>query len=176
MSGTTDLTHKDVLRILQIVDQAEDVEVVVEYGGMKLRVQKGTVATGGAGSGVPNRVETQPTVAKVEQADTTPVGPSELKANTSSADDTEKMSEIPDGAVTVTAPMHGIFYRASSPTTPPFVDVGSRFGPEDTIALIEVMKLFNNVEAGVGGTVLEIRASNAEMVEEGQILFVVQPD
>lgn len=176
MSGTTDLTHNDVLRILQIVDQAEDIEVVVEYGAMKLRVQKGAVVTGGSGSKVLNRAETPPADAQVEPANPTPVVPSEPEANIPGADDTQKKSEVPDGAVTVTAPMHGIFYRASSPTTPPFVDVGSRFGPEDTIALIEVMKLFNNVEAGVGGTVLEIRASNAEMVEEGQILFVVQPD
>lgn len=80
-----------------------------------------------------------------------------------------------DGVVTISAPMIGIFYRAEAPGAAPYVEVGSRVEPDTVVCLIEVMKMMNPIPAGVGGTIVEVCAANAEPVEYGAPLFHVQP-
>jgi acetyl-CoA carboxylase biotin carboxyl carrier protein len=77
---------------------------------------------------------------------------------------------------TVASPMLGTFYRAQAPGAPPFVDVGARVEPDTIVCLIEVMKMMNSVPAGVVGTIVEVCAENAELVENGAPLFQVRPD
>ena len=82
-----------------------------------------------------------------------------------------------DGALhTVASPMLGTFYRAEAPGAAPFVDVGARVEPHTVVCLIEVMKMMNSVPAGVVGTVVEVCAENAQLVEHGAPLFQVRPD
>jgi acetyl-CoA carboxylase biotin carboxyl carrier protein len=82
-----------------------------------------------------------------------------------------------DGALhTVASPMLGTFYRAQAPGAPPFVDVGTRVEPDTVVCLIEVMKMMNSVPAGVIGTIVEVCAENAELVENGAPLFRVRAD
>ena len=78
--------------------------------------------------------------------------------------------------VTVAAPMLGTFYRAEAPGAAPFVDIGTRLEPDTIVCLIEVMKMMNAIPAGVVGTVVEVCAVNAELVEHGAPLFQVRPD
>ena len=80
-----------------------------------------------------------------------------------------------DGAVTIEAPMLGVFYRAPSPGAQPFVDVGTRVERDTIVCVIEVMKMMNSVPAGVVGTIAEVHVENAEAVEFGQPLFRVTP-
>ena len=76
---------------------------------------------------------------------------------------------------TIDAPMLGTFYRAEAPGASPFVDVGTRVEPDTTVCLIEVMKMMNSIPAGVEGTIVEVCADNAALVEFGQPLFRVEP-
>jgi acetyl-CoA carboxylase biotin carboxyl carrier protein len=78
-------------------------------------------------------------------------------------------------AVTIEAPMLGTFYRAEAPGEPAFVEVGASVEPDTIVCIIEVMKMMNSVPAGVAGTVLEVCAENAELVEYGAPLFLVEP-
>jgi acetyl-CoA carboxylase biotin carboxyl carrier protein len=80
-----------------------------------------------------------------------------------------------DGAVTISAPMIGTFYRAEAPGAAPYVELGTRVEPDTVVCLIEVMKMMNPIPAGVGGTVVEVCAANAEPVEYGTPLFQVRP-
>jgi acetyl-CoA carboxylase biotin carboxyl carrier protein len=82
-------------------------------------------------------------------------------------------SEIPAGH-TVNSPMVGTFYRAPSPGASSFVEVGSRVDVGDTLCIIEAMKMLNQIEADKAGTVAAILADNAEPVEYGQALFVIE--
>jgi acetyl-CoA carboxylase biotin carboxyl carrier protein len=84
-------------------------------------------------------------------------------------------TETADGVVTISAPMIGTFYRAEAPGAAPYVDVGSRVEPDTVVCLIEVMKMMNPIPAGMGGTIVEVCAANAEPVEYGAPLFHVQP-
>lgn len=80
-----------------------------------------------------------------------------------------------DGTFEVTAPLLGVFYAQSEPGAPPFVTVGSQVNEDTTVALIEVMKTFNAVPAGMRGTIGEVCAQNAQMVEFGQVLYRIRP-
>jgi len=77
-----------------------------------------------------------------------------------------------DGHV-VPAPMVGTFYDAPSPGSAPFVQVGDRVSIGDALCIIEAMKMMNQIEAEVAGTIKSIRVQNGDPVEYGQILFVI---
>ncbi len=81
-------------------------------------------------------------------------------------------TEEPKGYV-VKSPMVGTFYRASSPGAKPFVELGQAVKPGDTLCIIEAMKLLNEIEAEIAGTVKEILVENGQAVEYGQPLFVI---
>ena len=81
-----------------------------------------------------------------------------------------------DGLHPIVAPMLGVFYRAPAPGATPFVDVGTRVDEATVVGLIEVMKMMNAVPAGVSGTIVEVCAENAEVVEYGAPLFRVEQD
>src|ERR1700733_14004381 len=84
-------------------------------------------------------------------------------------------SEPDDGLVAIPSPMLGTFYRAESPGSPPFVEVGARVEPDTTVAIIEVMKMMNSVPAGVSGSGVEVCSGNGKLVEDGEPLFRVRP-
>ena len=75
----------------------------------------------------------------------------------------------------VTSPMVGTFYRASGPESAPFIKVGDRIGPESTVCIIEAMKVFNEIPAGVSWQVVAILVENGAPIEFGQPLVKVDP-
>jgi acetyl-CoA carboxylase biotin carboxyl carrier protein len=74
----------------------------------------------------------------------------------------------------VKSPMVGTFYRSPSPDADPFIEMGQIVKPGDTLCIIEAMKLLNEVEAEVGGTVKQILVENGQPVEYGQPLFIIE--
>ncbi|ETI63698.1 carboxylesterase [Sphingobium sp. C100] len=76
----------------------------------------------------------------------------------------------------VKAPNLGTFYRSPKPGSPPFVEVGQRVEAQSELCLIEVMKLFTSVKAGVAGTVRHVAVADADLVEGGQPLFYIACD
>jgi acetyl-CoA carboxylase biotin carboxyl carrier protein len=75
----------------------------------------------------------------------------------------------------ITSPMVGTFYRAPDPTASPFVDIGDVVKKGQTLCIVEAMKLMNEIESDLDGTVVEIFVENAKPVEFGQKLFAVKP-
>jgi acetyl-CoA carboxylase biotin carboxyl carrier protein len=80
----------------------------------------------------------------------------------------------PDNLVAIEAPMVGVFYHAPAPNEPAFVEVGSRVEAGQTIGVIEAMKVFNEINSEVEGTVVQIVAGNAELVEAGSTLIRIK--
>lgn len=118
----------------------------------------------------PVSVASQPAVVEVPQ----PVyRPAEPAAAPAAAPTPAPKAAAPSGTQ-VTSPMVGTFYRAPSPGADPFVQVGSQVKKGDTLCIIEAMKLLNEIEAEVSGTVKEILVDNAQPVEFGQALFVIE--
>jgi acetyl-CoA carboxylase biotin carboxyl carrier protein len=88
----------------------------------------------------------------------------------------EEPEAAPDeGLVEITSPMVGTFYRAPAPDAPPYVEVGDRVEQGQTLCILEAMKLMNELEAEIAGTIREIAVSNADPVEFGQVLFRIDP-
>jgi acetyl-CoA carboxylase biotin carboxyl carrier protein len=81
---------------------------------------------------------------------------------------------VPDNLRTVTSPMVGTFYRASSPEAEPFVKEGDVVQVDTNLCIIEAMKVMNEIPAGIAGVVREILAKNGESVEYGQPLFRIE--
>lgn len=76
----------------------------------------------------------------------------------------------------IKSPMVGTFYKASGPDSPAFVKVGDRIAPEKTVCIIEAMKVFNEIPAGISGQVVAILVENGAAVEFGQPLMKVDPE
>lgn len=85
---------------------------------------------------------------------------------------TEEDAEL----ATIDSPMVGTFYTASDPDSPPFADVGDKVTADTVVCIVEAMKVFNEIKAGVSGTIEKTLIKNEEPVEFGQCLFLVRPD
>jgi acetyl-CoA carboxylase biotin carboxyl carrier protein len=150
------LSDEDVREILRLIDESKLDELRIETSEFKLHVLRGGRA------GPPE-----------EPAESTPEASAPEAAATAVA--STEPAGASNGARTIEAPMLGTFYRASAPGEQPFVDVGSTVGEDTVVCLIEVMKMMNSIKAGMAGTVVEVCADNAQLVEYGEPLFRVDP-
>ena len=80
-----------------------------------------------------------------------------------------------DGLAAVRSPLPGTFYRAPKPGAPPFVEVGSRVGADTVVGIIETMKMFNPIPAGLAGRVAAIELADAEFAEQDAVLMRIAP-
>ncbi|MQA93455.1 MAG: hypothetical protein GEV11_02030 [Streptosporangiales bacterium] len=182
-----DLTHDDVRLILDLVDGHEDIEYLeLRLGDLHLIADR----TGHGRSTPPAATPSAPDATRSAPAapDPAPPAPAASGATGSRADASEASPAAEPGppagsaaaaggeVVTVTAPVVGVFFTAPEPGAPPYVEVGGRVGEEDTVGLIELMKMFNAVPAGVRGEVVRILAANEEFVEFGQPLLEIRPE
>lgn len=77
--------------------------------------------------------------------------------------------------ITITSPIVGTFYRASSPESAPFAEVGSRVKKGQVLCIVEAMKLMNEIESEIDGTVIKVLVENGQPVEYGEPLFLIEP-
>jgi acetyl-CoA carboxylase biotin carboxyl carrier protein len=75
----------------------------------------------------------------------------------------------------VRSPIVGTFYRSSSPENPPFAKVGDTIAKGDVVCIVEAMKLFNEIESEVSGTIVQVMVEDAQPIEYDQVLFLVDP-
>ena len=157
------LTAKDVVEILRTLDELGYQRFRFEQGDVRLEVD----ATGSGETPAAAPTQRAPNTQTVE-----PAAAEEPIASPT----TEAFTAAPrEGLVSVDSPMTGTFYRAPSPVAPLFVEVGSTVAADDTVCLVDVMKLFNSIPAGVAGTVVDICAENEAQVKAGQPLMWIEP-
>jgi acetyl-CoA carboxylase biotin carboxyl carrier protein len=143
---------KKVRRLIELMKEHDLSELDLEQGESRVRIRRGgQVVTVAAPVAAPVRAPVSETEAPPSRAD---------------AD---------AGMVVVKSPMVGTFYKASSPDASPFVKVGDRIGPEQTVCIIEAMKVFNEIPSGVSGQVVAILVENGAPVEFGQPLIKIDP-
>ena len=80
-----------------------------------------------------------------------------------------------DRGVAIIAPLTGVFYSAPSPASPPFINLGEMVHVGQVVALIEAMKVFNEIQAEVAGRVIALVATNGDVVQKGDVLIKVEP-
>lgn len=138
--------------LIELVETSGIAELEIQEGEERVRITRAVVAATQAAAGAPQLAP----AAAPASANPPSVAPAEPAGNV------------------VTSPMVGTFYRSASPGTKPFVEVGDTVAQGDTLCIVEAMKLMNEIEAEVAGTVKEILAENGQAVEFGQPLFVLE--
>ena len=154
--------------LLSVVGQTDITELTIESGDEKITVKKSTIQNVITHSmpsvEVTAPVATLPVAAR--QSQTAPVKSDNNHAPTGNEN---------EGLLSITSPMVGTFYRAPSPTSAAFVDVGDRVNVGQTVCIIEAMKLMNDLPSEVAGKVVKVLVDNGTTVEFGQTLFLVDP-
>ncbi|MFH0764240.1 MAG: acetyl-CoA carboxylase biotin carboxyl carrier protein [Candidatus Omnitrophota bacterium] len=147
---------KEIKDMINLMNENGLTELEIEKEGVRIRLKKG------AGGGYEKAVEFVSAAGAQMPGQEKPPGshPQEKpKANT----------------LEVKAPMVGTFYRAPSPEAPSYVNMGDMIEPGQVVCIIEAMKLMNEIKSEVRGKVVDIQVDNAEPVEFGQVLFVIEP-
>ena len=88
---------------------------------------------------------------------------------------TAEASDSSNNYIEVKSPMIGTFYRSSNPENPAFASVGDKIEVGQAVCIVEAMKLFNEIESEVSGTIVKVMVENASPVEYDQVLFLVEP-
>jgi acetyl-CoA carboxylase biotin carboxyl carrier protein len=166
------LSNEDVQQINSLVDALDRSGfdyLQVDIGSIKVTVGKGSLP----GSGGVLAPAIQPVTPSPAPA---VLAPAAVAVAPSAAPPAEVATPAGQpGWVPITATTMGRFYSRPDPNSPPYVQVGAPVSVEDTVCLIEVMKLFNAIPAGVTGTIVQVCVEDAAIVEYGQTLFYVKP-
>lgn len=169
------MDFKQIKELIKLVDTSNIGEVLIENDETSIRIrhqkyQKKVVNTTApiqhaAPIAVPASIEANDTnfsSSKVEKTE-------DVEESDAATIDTANL-------VTVKSPMIGTFYRSASPEKPPFVKVGDTIDKEDTLCIIEAMKLFNEIESEFSGKIVKVLAENESPVEYDQPLFLIDPN
>ena len=158
---------KDLKRLLDALKDAEVKEFSLETSEYKVSVKRGAEVVYAA---APPVIVTAP---QPQQPLPQPAAVATAVVVSSSSNDTPAAVAPPTGH-TQKAPIVGTFYASSSPDAAAFVQVGSKVEAGKVICIIEAMKLMNEIEAEITGTIKEILVKNAQPVEYGQPLFLIE--
>ena len=170
------LTPADLQDLLAAFEESTWQEMTVSVAGDSLHVSRRDMA---AAATAPVPVEPPASGPPAPPPPPPHVPPPDASAlgSASAADAAAGTADVPRDAsgTPVVAPSVGLFWRAPSPGAPPFVEVGTRVDAGATIGIVEVMKLMNQVSAGVAGVVTAVLVENGGMVEHGQPLVLIDP-
>ncbi len=158
---------KEIQELIRFVSKSGVSEVEIEKEGFKIHIKTGSSMSG-------SQVYAIAPTSPILSAPITPLMPASAPAAAAAVSATSNEAGLSAPAGTVfKAPMVGTFYRSAGPDKEAFVKVGDKVQKGQTLCIIEAMKLFNEIEAEFGGTVIEILAENSAPVEFDQPLFVI---
>lgn len=158
-----DIDLKQLRELMRSLKQFDITEIEVEKNGERIKLRRGDVVVGAAPAMLQSMIPMAPGS----------IAPAAMPAN--DVGNVTKETQIDDANVAyVTSPFVGTFYRAPSPEAPAFVNVGQQIRVGQALCIVEAMKLMNEIESEVAGTVLEILVENGKPVEYGDRLFRVR--
>lgn len=149
---------RKIKKLIELVEESGINELEISEGEESVRINRGSAVV---------------TSAPVQYAAPAPVAAPAPAAPAAAPAPAAEAAPALSGHV-VRSPMVGTFYRASSPETPPFVEVGSTVNVGDTLCILEAMKMMNQIEADKAGVIKEILVSNEDAIEFDQPLFIIE--
>jgi acetyl-CoA carboxylase biotin carboxyl carrier protein len=165
---------KELRLILDAVAKTDVGELTLETSDYKLSVKRGSAAMlQSVAASMPAQPMPVQNYAPPPQAPQPTQDSGAVKVDVTTVAET-KAAPV-SNLLEITAPIVGTFYASASPDAPPYVKVGDRIEPGKVLCIIEAMKLMNEIEAEISGTIAEILVKNEEPVEYGQVLFRVSP-
>lgn len=155
---------KQIKQIIELMKRSELTEFAVEEEGFKLKIRRGAnglpIVSTARGSAAPFTTgDSAPQVAPAASP-----APAPAAAGSAAAKD-----EV--GVTYIKSPMVGTFYRAASPESKPFADIGTKVVENTVVCIIEAMKIMNEIQAEAKGSIVEVLVENGQPVEYGQRLF-----
>ena len=150
------MDFNEIKQLIDIVNSSDLQETIIEEGEFKIILRRSSAATSSFTAGT-----AAPALQAIPQASY--AAPSPAK------------TEVPSDLVESRSPIVGTFYQSSSPDSPPFVAINDTVKKGDVLCIIEAMKLMNEIEAEVSGTIVEILVENGQAVEYDQPLFRIKP-
>ena len=161
------LTPQEIREIVLALQESEWDQAVVTVGDVRIALGRN-----GATPDIASPAATQSSAQTLQT-------PAARSVSAVSSEQTPEPSPLSDTSIAaghvVTAPSVGVFWAAPQPGKPAFVEIGSEVEAGDTLCIVEVMKLMNNVTADVAGTVVAVHQENAAHVEYGTALFTIAP-
>lgn len=160
------MKFSEIKQLIKVVEKSEIDEIEIVEEGNRIRISKNShsklppVLSQGESVILSTPRVVTPEVTVTPEAKTTPVAP---------AEDTEKLEKV-------CSPMVGTFYRAPAPDADPYVEVGDHVKVGQTLCIIEAMKLMNEIQSEISGTIRKILVENAQPVEYDQVLFLIEKD
>ena len=159
------LKFEEICELVRLVGTSGVARVDIELGDERIRIK---------GRRPPKQVVAH--VAEVGQAPVVAATPIPADPGADPAPASSPEPDVSDGQHIVISPIVGTFYRAPNPDADPFVRVGEQVGVGQVLCIVEAMKLMNEIECDIEGTIVKVFPDNAEPVEYGQPLFAVRPN
>lgn len=158
----------EIKQLIDVVNSSDLQETIIEEGSFKIILRRfvtGTAVQMQPGHSIP---ATQPVAPLAAQ-------PTVSSGNAAAPGSSQQPAEPQSGLIDICSPIVGTFYRSPSPDSAPFVGVNDTIHKGDVLCIIEAMKLMNEIEAEVSGTVVEVLVENGQPVEYDQPLFRIKP-
>ena len=150
------IDYKEIIKLIDLLEERNLFHFELEVEGFKIKISR-----------------SQPQASSSEAPSVPPLSP-EHKEKRNPLSSEPIFQENKDNLHYITSPMVGTFYRAPDPASPPFVDIGDTVRKDQTLCIIEAMKLMNEIESDADGVLKEIYIENGRPVEYGQKLFAIQ--
>lgn len=154
----------EITNLLNAVNTSGVNELKLEKDDFKITIRQGVTSATVVQAAAPAHVAAAPA----------PAAPSAAPVAAPAAA-TSEAAPAADNLITVKSPMIGTFYRSAGPDKPTFVNVGDEIKEGDVLCIVEAMKLFNEIESEISGTVVKVLVDDASPVEYDQPLFLVEP-
>lgn len=148
---------KEIKQIVELMKRSDLTDFEIEEKDLKLRISRNSGVVVSAPAPAPIAVAPAPVAA----------APAESPAPAAAAKDEP-------GVTIIKSPMVGTFYRSPNPDSKPFADVGTKVKADSVVCIIEAMKVMNEINAELSGTIVDILVENGQAVEYGQALFKVK--
>ena len=159
----------EICELIRLVGSSQVASFELEHGGSRLRIEGVTPVAPAPAAGAPlaASASTVPVAALVETAPQPALAGPQAEAAGAGGEEVD--------AHQVVSPIVGTFYRAPNPDADPYVTVGDLVKDGQTLCIVEAMKLMNEIESEVAGTIVKVFPENAQPVEYGERLFAVRP-
>lgn len=158
------MRESKIRKLIKLVEESDIDELEVTSWGRKVKITKRVNHLGASPA-------TQLVSVPLPRAGVTSKAPEKMEVSVSE----KPKEEIPENLIPIKSPMVGTFYRAPAPGTKPYVELNQTISVGQVVCIVEAMKLMNEIESEVAGKVVKILVENAQPVEFGQTLFLIEP-
>ena len=173
------MTFQEIQELIRLLNKSNLAEFKLEEGDFKLSIRTALYRDGKATQVVSVPMSAPMITSPAPVAVASPAAPlAEAAAPAEKTSDAAAKPASPPGQgyKEIKSPMVGTFYRSATPEKPYYVEIGHKVKKGDIVCIIEAMKLFNEIESEISGTIVKVLVDNALPVEYDQALFLVEPD